>query len=421
MNILCMKCSEKHIDYLKNKGNNIIYLADQWDLNNIDFLLQRREIFLKILYVKSLDSVEEMTNIYNTLVDEELEVNRVISGAEYSIYAAGFLKSIINKNCNYIDIATKSRNKKSMKNIFKKNGIKYAQEFGVFEKNQILEHSEKFNYPLILKPLSGTGSFNTYIINDYEQLRNYVENLKMHPAIESEKFILEEYINGDEFHVDIIWSDGEIEFISIAKYYVPRLKAKEEEHRHKNGSYTIDRKVNELLYSIVSAQHIAINKTIGFQSGVTHSEFFISKDQIYFSEIATRFAGNEIPAMIENSYCVDIETAWLDCEIGLKSKNYNNELKTHSATLDIMPSQPGIIIEIPNKKKLKQNTSIKKYVIKTEIGAEITFEHPSERGVVLVFEAESEKSLFQTLDNLNNDFKIKVKEGASYGDIMYEV
>ncbi len=421
MNILCMKCSEKHIDYLKNKDNNLIYIADQWDLANIDFLTQNKEFFSKIISVKSLDSIEEMTNIYSVLVGEGLEIDRVINGAEYGMYAAGFLKSIINNDCDYIDIATKSRNKKSMKNIFKKNNIKYAMEYGIFEKQLILEQSEKYNYPLILKPLSGTGSFNTYIINDYMQLRSYVKNLKMHPAIESEKFILEEYIYGDEFHVDIIWVDGEIEFISIGKYYVPRIKAKEVGYRHKNGSYTLDRKKNESLYSIISTQHKAINETIGFQSGVTHSEFFICRDQVYFSEIATRFAGNEIPAMIENSYGVDIEEAWLDGEIGQSRKNYNNDLKTYSATLDIMPSEPGIIIEIPNENELKQNTSIKKYAIKTMIDAEITFEHPSERGVVLVFEAECEKSLFVTLDNLNSDFKIKVKEGATYGDIMYEV
>lgn len=394
---------------IRKLGQEVIYICDKWDRQNIDFLNDREDLFRKKISIDSLDSIEELSSVYIDLMEEGFSIDKVISGAEYGIFAYGFLTTLFEKTSNGVFLSINSRDKRAMKDIFEKSGIKYAKYYPNYSFQDLTNHvNHGLDYPIVIKPITGTGTFNTEIIKNVEELSIYFEKLTFHPALVNKKVTLEEYIVGEEYHVDILWKDGKALFSSIGKYYIPRISIADD--RRKNGSFTLLYDQNQDLYKEIISAHEKINQLIHFPNGVTHSEFFIKDGDVYFSEIAIRYGGGRVPEMIQNTYGIDLIDAWLKQECGeelfINTKKENLQC---SSWINFVPEKPGIIVNIPKKKEFLKLSGIKEVYYHMREGDLITFSNPSEWVCCIVFEAADESSLLEKIEEIYKNFKIITK------------
>ena len=72
-------------------------------------------------------------------------------------------------------------------------------------------------FPIVAKPAAGTGSFNTAILQTADDLDAFVSTEQLHPALASHQWAIEQKLEGDEYHVDMIWQGGEIVFTSVGR------------------------------------------------------------------------------------------------------------------------------------------------------------------------------------------------------------
>ncbi|EOL43657.1 ATP-grasp domain-containing protein [Enterococcus caccae] len=408
MAILCIKCSEKQIQIIRELEHEVVYICDEWDRKNLAFL-SNLELFKKKISVNNLDSIEELSSAFVDILEDNISINSIISGAEYGIFAYGILKTLFENTNSGVRLAIDSRDKRAMKEIFKKAGVKHANYYPQYSSedfNTGVNHG--LNYPLVVKPVTGTGTFNTEIVKTAVELATYFEQLQFHPALVNKKVTLEEYIVGEEYHVDILWREGTPLFTSIGKYYIPRILIAND--KKKNGSYTILYEKHKELYDQVIKIHEKINNLIQFPTGVTHSEFFIKDGEIYFSEIAIRYGGARIPEMIQNTYGIDLVEEWLKQESGeyeeIQPKQSN--LK-YTSWLNLVPEEAGIIEKIPTKEEFFQFPWIKDVYYHMREGDEITFTNPSEWLCCIIFEADSEEMLMNRVDEIYQHFRIVTK------------
>ncbi len=410
MVILCMKFNLKHLEYLKNNGHTLMYLCDEWDAKNMSFL-NDKSLFEKIFYVKSMDSIEELTSIFEEIANENIMVDKIINGAEYGVYAAGFLNTLKHRDIKYLNGATLSRNKKAMKNLFERLNISCAKTYGPYSPKELTNLNDQFdNFPSVIKPIAGVGSFNTEVLYDNSDLKKYLKNLVFHHSLESDLLLVEEYIDGEEFHADIIWENGLPVFCSIGKYFVPRIQSKILEFHHLNGSYLLSRECYKELYNKVVSYQMQLNDHVKLKNGVTHTEFFLNSDTIYLSEIATRYGGGAIPEMISASYGINIEEEWLNSEIGCIDKNRLDKsiMKKKCAAINITPLKSGVIKKYPNIHEIEKIDWVESVDIKTPIGSTISHKHPSEWCLLIVVSGEGEQDFIKKIKYLRNKYRIEV-------------
>ena len=116
------------------------------------------------------------------------------------------------------------RDKEAMKVALDKAGIRTPRHVAVDSIAGCWEAAEAIGFPVILKPIDGAGSADTYRVNSREELRAVLPLLRHVPTIS-----VEEFIDGEEYTFDTITINGKIAYYNIALYRPRPLIARSNE------------------------------------------------------------------------------------------------------------------------------------------------------------------------------------------------
>lgn len=183
--------------------NSKIITADILDTAPAIYFSDKNYIIPRIdepLYIESIIDIcnkENVKIIIPTIDTELLSLARSRSVIEKNTKAKLLLSDL-----NVIEIC---RDKTKTQKFFEDNC------FGTPRLITNVDDDENYDYPLFIKPVDGSSSYNTYKINNYEELKffsNYISNP-----------LVQEYVNGEEYSVDC-FLDFDSNVISIT----PRIR-----------------------------------------------------------------------------------------------------------------------------------------------------------------------------------------------------
>src|SRR5690606_6445818 len=103
-----------------------------------------------------------------------------------------------------------------MKQVLDAAGIRTPRHFAAESVAECWQAAERTGFPLIIKPIAGAGSADTYRIDGPDALRAVLPRLRHVPRVS-----VEEFIDGEEYTFDTITIDGRIAYFNIA-WYRPR-------------------------------------------------------------------------------------------------------------------------------------------------------------------------------------------------------
>lgn len=126
-------------------------------------------------------------------------------------------------------------------------------------------------------------------------------------------FVLEQFVEGDVFHVDAIISEREVLFAEVHRYWRPLLAVS-----HEGGvfiSRTIRRDSSEA--EKLRALNQDLMDALGMLRGVTHSEFILgaADGRLYFLETAARVGGANIAELVEHATGINLWAEWAAIEL----------------------------------------------------------------------------------------------------------
>jgi biotin carboxylase len=399
--IVCVKFAEELLCSVFKLDQDVILVRDNYDVAH-ELLPDDIQARLYEMYeVTSIDSIEELSAVW---VDVQLkfpdQVRRVLSGAEYGMFAAGYLRVAFGLNPSEPELTIVGRDKRWMKQKFSDAGIPCARFVSNYQPGVPLEADF---FPVVAKPVAGTGSFNTKVFHSKEELDAYVTSEQLHPALAARQWAVEEKIDGDEYHVDAVWVDGEIAFLSVGRYLVPRIEAMKQPAR--NGSVVLSPAEHRETYEMFKEHMRKFGNEVDFQAGITHAEFFWSgeeEDEAYLSEIATRFAGAVIPQVIEAAFGIDIIDAWLRAELNLEIVGIpgSDADFTCAGFLSITPDRSGVVSNVPSAEDYHAFDGVTYVRITTETGATYQHDSPSNWCVLLSMRARDEADFVTKCDEL---------------------
>src|SRR5206468_1789327 len=116
------------------------------------------------------------------------------------------------------------RDKGTMKDVLDAAGIRTPRHRRATTESECRDAAEALGYPLIVKPIAGAGSADTFRLSgpaDLEAALGKIRHVK--------EVSVEEFIEGEEFTFDTICSDGRILFHNCSWYRPKPLVARTNE------------------------------------------------------------------------------------------------------------------------------------------------------------------------------------------------
>lgn len=230
----------------------------------------------------------------------EENVDLVVSYSEIDVLRAARIRSELNISGIQEPMAMLFRNKVLMKELARKNKI-LVPEYAVAKNSfDLTNFINTIGFPIVVKPIYGRACIETYILENWDHVNNYLENIGTSSSISDSSWLLEEFNNGDFYCIDCLYSKGEEIISLIGKYYTTPYDY------YKNGKpgALIRLKKNNPTYRLLNsfAKNLINNVFKINSTELFHIEVFKKDDQLFLCEIACRLGGlvidKEIGAII---------------------------------------------------------------------------------------------------------------------------
>jgi len=200
--------------------------------------------------------------------------------------------------------ATLFRDKDAMKRAVVAAGIRTPKHQRATTAAECQRAAEQIGFPVIVKPIAGAGSADTFRVNSRLELDAVLSR-----AGQMREMNVEEFIDADEYTFDTVCIDGKIAFWNICVYRPRPLTARQEEWISPQTVVLRD----------VEADHLAggrdmgraVLKALGLKTGFTHMEWYrTAKGETIFGEIAARPPGARTVDAMNYASDIDLYTGW---------------------------------------------------------------------------------------------------------------
>jgi biotin carboxylase len=196
------------------------------------------------------------------------------------------------------------RDKERMKRLLDAAGLRTPWHTQARTVADVWAAAERVGYPLIVKPVDGAGSADTYRADSAAELDAVLPMLRHVPVVS-----VEEFVDGEEFTYDTICAGGQVLFENICQYHPRPLVTKM--HEWISPVTLALRDLDDP--SLSGGRELGVNviAALGFTDGFTHMEWYRKADgEVVFGEIGARPPGARTVDVMNYATDADLFTAW---------------------------------------------------------------------------------------------------------------
>ncbi len=300
------------------------------DLGHRVFLLTREAKLDEEWARESLDGIIPVSNdgeiksflkaaVFLALMNKP---THIVALEEGDVITAGRLREHFGLSGMYSSQSRLFRDKHSMRCESKQSGILQADFVHALNYQEVGEFMERVPAPWVLKPRADASAIGIKKLEESEQVWRTIDALNQNQALSerADAYLLEEFIEGEVYHVDSLVSDGQVAVGFANRYGSAPLKIAVE--GGVSTSYTIEYDSDEYR-QLLSANQKVLN-AFGFEQGVTHAEFIKSRKngEFYFLEIGSRVGGAYTAEAIEAASGLNIWREWARIEMATDDEPY---------------------------------------------------------------------------------------------------
>jgi biotin carboxylase len=302
-----------------------------------DFLRQCAELGVKptLLTVEKLRSadwpyevLDDLTAMPEGLSREQIlntvswmargrRFERVVALDEFDQETAAQVREHMRLPGMTISVANCYRDKLAMRTTARGKGFLVPEFCGIFYYDDLRSYMKQVRTPWLLKPRAEASALGIRKIDDAEQLWRRLDEL----GDEQSRFLLEQFVPGEIFHVDSIVSERKVVFSAVHQYGRPPMQV-----MHEGGVFTtrtVDRKSKDS--KELTELNAKLAPSLGMMQGITHAEYIRAHadGRFYFLEIAARVGGAFISDLIEMATGINLWREWAKLEVAdLRGETY---------------------------------------------------------------------------------------------------
>ncbi|WP_122261375.1 ATP-grasp domain-containing protein [Ornithinimicrobium cerasi] len=203
-----------------------------------------------------------------------------------------------------VEEATWFRDKEVMKRVLDAAGVRTPRHAGATTVAEVWEAAEQVGYPLIVKPVAGAGSADTYRVDTPARLAEVQQMIQHVPRVS-----VEEFVEGEEFTYDTVCGDGEVLFENVSWYQPRPLEQRSHEWVSPMTIALRDKDDPALAGGLDMGRRVLT--ALGFTSGFTHMEWYRTADgEVVFGEIGARPPGARTVDVMNYATDGDLFDTW---------------------------------------------------------------------------------------------------------------
>jgi biotin carboxylase len=209
------------------------------------------------------------------------------------------------------------RDKLAMRMQARERGILVPDFVAILNRDRIRDFLERVPPPWLLKPRLSASAIGIKKVQRADDLWPLLDEL----GDKQSYHLLEQFIEGDVFHVDSVAWEGDVVFMEAQGYMRPPFEV-----YHGGGLFctrTLDRESREARE--LKDANRAVVHGLGMVRGVLHTEFIRGRadGRFYFLETAARVGGAYIAETVEAATGVNLWREWARVEVAdASNRNY---------------------------------------------------------------------------------------------------
>ena len=196
------------------------------------------------------------------------------------------------------------RDKEKMKQVLDAAGIRTPRHASTTTVAGVWEAVERIGYPIIVKPIAGAGSADTYRVDSSAELSDVLPLLRHVPEVS-----VEEFIEAEELTFDTVCAGGEILFENVMWYRPRPLQMRLHEWVSPVSIVLRDLSVPDLADGRAMGHDVL--RALGFRAGFTHMEWYrMASGEAVFGEIGARPPGARVVDLMNYACDADLYAGW---------------------------------------------------------------------------------------------------------------
>jgi hypothetical protein len=208
-----------------------------------------------------------------------------------------------------VDQTVPFRDKEQMKRVLDAAGIRTPWHVSTTTVAGVWEAAERIGFPLIVKPIAGAGSADTYRVDSTQDLNEVLPSLRHVPEVS-----VEEFVDGEELTFDTICADGRVLFENVLWYRPRPLQMRLHEWVSPVSIALRDLSVPDLQDGRKMGAEVLA--ALGFTSGFTHMEWYRKHDgEVVFGEIGARPPGARVVDLMNYATDGDVYLGWAEAVV----------------------------------------------------------------------------------------------------------
>jgi hypothetical protein len=284
--------------------------------------------------VKSVLDADEVLRAAKTLA-AETPFERVETIDEPVIASAARVREVLGLPGLTPAQARLCRDKAAMKSALRERGIPVAASAAASAPGDVHAFVEREGLPVVVKPLEGFGTLDTYKCASAQELERALA--KLEPSV-ARPVVVEEFIEGHEGFLDAIVAGGKVVHDFVGHYYPSCLEALQD--RRIAPKIACTNRMDAAGYRGLREAGQKVVAAFGLTDTATHLEWFFGPKGLKVSEIGARPAGERIWDMHAAGNDFDLYGAWAEAVLrGQASGTPSRRLATGS--VQIRPDREG--------------------------------------------------------------------------------
>jgi hypothetical protein len=231
-------------------------------------------------------------------------IDRVLTNWEPLVMLAARLRERWGVPGMSVDTVRGFRDKELMKERLRRAGLRVPRSARVHTRAEVRAAAEQIGYPLILKPIAGAGSADTYKVTTDKELERAIVFLG-----HIEEASCEEYVEGEEMTFDTLCMRGRPVMENVSLYIPKPLEARQAEWISPMAVSIRDLTQPRLQPGLELGRSVL--EVLGMQDGFTHMEWFLTPaGEAVFGEIACRPGGAGLVDQMNYTLDTDLYREW---------------------------------------------------------------------------------------------------------------
>ncbi len=263
-------------------------------------------LFADLIRLADTHDPEQLIAAVRQLAERHGRVDRMVTATETLLHPVAQANETLGLQGMNAATVCRALDKSCLKTTLEQAGINTARDQLLTSSEDAKRFVTEAGFPVVLKPLGGSGALATLCIRDADELELALNLMQPTPA---NAILAEVYLTGQELCVDTITVADEPQFYSICCYHPSILEAVEDPRIQ--WRCVMPRDMTGELYREFIAQGLKAVRALSVGNAMTHMEGFLTEaGKPYFTDATLRPAGARIGPMLAFAYDINPYFAW---------------------------------------------------------------------------------------------------------------